>query len=171
MYLCAICTFPGLVCLFGCSKKGRPIPRIYRSFNWETEHYNSVLEIKRPRAVSFLGIPKLKPHIYIGFSPVLHLQCIQVCPTAQNRNVTAMTAAVQHWNYATVTWNTAKPRLYGSHLNFPLSVRLKLFQLLWHWDIQWQRNSAYLILKYAGCSDTETLPAVQTLKLSQLLER
>jgi hypothetical protein len=27
------------------------------------------------RAVSFLGIHKLKPDIYIGFSPALHLQC------------------------------------------------------------------------------------------------
>jgi hypothetical protein len=39
--------------------------------NWETEHYNSVLEI----TVSFLGIYKWEPDIYIGFSPALHLQC------------------------------------------------------------------------------------------------
>jgi hypothetical protein len=38
---------------------------------WETEHYNSVLEI----TVSFLGIRKLEPDIYIEFSPTLHLQC------------------------------------------------------------------------------------------------
>jgi hypothetical protein len=37
---------------------------------WETEHYNSVLEI----SVSFLGIHKWEPDIYIGFSPALHLQ-------------------------------------------------------------------------------------------------
>jgi hypothetical protein len=35
------------------------------------EHYNSVLEIK----VSFLGIHKWEPAIYIRFSPALHLQC------------------------------------------------------------------------------------------------
>jgi hypothetical protein len=33
--------------------------------NWETEHYNSVLEI----TILFLGIHKWKPDIYIGFSP------------------------------------------------------------------------------------------------------
>jgi hypothetical protein len=38
---------------------------------WETEHYNSVLEI----TVSFLGKHKWKPDIYIGFSPALPLQC------------------------------------------------------------------------------------------------
>jgi hypothetical protein len=37
--------------------------------NWETKHYNSVLEI----TVSFLEIPKWD--IYIGFSLALHLQC------------------------------------------------------------------------------------------------
>jgi hypothetical protein len=39
--------------------------------NWETEHYNSVLEI----TFSFLGIHKWEPDIYFGFSPVIHLQC------------------------------------------------------------------------------------------------
>ncbi len=39
--------------------------------NWETEHYNSVLEI----TVSFLEIYKWEPDIHIGFSPALHLQC------------------------------------------------------------------------------------------------
>ncbi len=39
--------------------------------NWETDYYNSVLEI----TVSFLGIHKWEPEIYIGFSQVLHLQC------------------------------------------------------------------------------------------------
>ncbi len=42
--------------------------------NWETEHYNSVLEITRP-TVLFFGIHKSEPDIYIGFSPALHLQC------------------------------------------------------------------------------------------------
>jgi hypothetical protein len=39
---------------------------------WETEHYNSVLEI----IVSVLGIPTWEPDIYIGFSSALHLQCM-----------------------------------------------------------------------------------------------
>ncbi len=39
--------------------------------NWETEHHNCVWEI----TVSFLGINKWEPDIYIGFSPALHLQC------------------------------------------------------------------------------------------------
>jgi len=42
--------------LFGCSKIGRPMLGIYKSLtdtvcgcgNWETEHYNYVLEITRP---------------------------------------------------------------------------------------------------------------------------
>jgi hypothetical protein len=58
---------------------GRQILEIYKSLtdtvyecrNWETEHYNSVLEI----TVSFLGIHKWEPEIYSGFSPALHLQC------------------------------------------------------------------------------------------------
>ncbi len=45
--------------------------QIYKCRNWETEHYNSVLEI----TVSFLGIHKGEPDIYIGFSLALHLQC------------------------------------------------------------------------------------------------
>jgi hypothetical protein len=44
--------------------------QIYECRNCETEHYNSVLEI----TVSFLGIHKWEPDIYIGFSPALHLQ-------------------------------------------------------------------------------------------------
>jgi hypothetical protein len=50
------------------------LSQIYESGNWETEHYNSVLEI----TVSFLGIHKWEPDIYIGFSPALHLQCVRV---------------------------------------------------------------------------------------------
>jgi hypothetical protein len=71
----AIYIFPGLVHLFSLQQNSRPILEIYKSLtewrNWETEHYNSVLEI----TVSFLGIHKWEPDIYIGFSPALHLQC------------------------------------------------------------------------------------------------
>ncbi len=48
---------------------GRPILEIYESLkiyecgNWETEHYNSVLEI----TISFLGIHKWELDIYIGY--------------------------------------------------------------------------------------------------------
>jgi hypothetical protein len=64
--------FPGSVCLFGCRKIGRPILEIYtvnpsqihECENWETEHYNSVLEITRPR--SFIsGNSKIRTrHLY-----------------------------------------------------------------------------------------------------------
>ncbi len=62
------------------TEEGRPILEICKSLkdlwveevkNWETGHYNSVLEI----TVSFLGIHKWEPDIYIGFSLALHLQC------------------------------------------------------------------------------------------------
>jgi hypothetical protein len=43
-----------MVHIFPCSRIGRPILEIYDGGNWETEHYNSVLEI----TVSFLGIHK-----------------------------------------------------------------------------------------------------------------
>ncbi len=43
----------------------------------ETDRYNSVLEI----TVSFLGIHKWESDIYIGFSPALHLQCVNSVPT------------------------------------------------------------------------------------------
>ncbi len=45
--------------------------QIYEYRNWETAHYNCVLEI----TVSFLGIHKWEPDIYIGSSLALHLQC------------------------------------------------------------------------------------------------
>ncbi len=58
--------------IFPCSRIGRPILEIqyinlsqmYKCRNWETGHYNSVLEI----TVSFLGIHKWEPDLYIGFS-------------------------------------------------------------------------------------------------------
>jgi hypothetical protein len=48
------------------------LSQIYECRNWKTERYYSVFEI----TVSFLGIHKWEPAIYIGFSPALHLQCI-----------------------------------------------------------------------------------------------
>jgi hypothetical protein len=77
MCLWAIYIFPGSVNIFPCSRKvdqsWKYINRsqICECRNWETKHYNSVLEI----TVSFLGVHKLEPDIYIGFSPALHLQC------------------------------------------------------------------------------------------------
>jgi hypothetical protein len=41
------------------------LSQIYECRNWETEHYNSVLEI----TVSCLGIHKWEPDVYIEFSP------------------------------------------------------------------------------------------------------
>ncbi len=70
-------TFPGSVHIFGCSKMDRQrswkyinLSQIYECRNWETEHYDSVLEI----TVSFLRIHKWEPGILIGFSPALYLQ-------------------------------------------------------------------------------------------------
>jgi hypothetical protein len=71
---------PGFVCLFGCSKLGRPIweyinrSQIHECGNWETEHFNSVFEITRMHS-SFLETHISEPDIYIGFSPALQLQC------------------------------------------------------------------------------------------------
>ncbi len=48
------------------------LSQIYECMNWETELYNSVLEI----TVSILGIHKWEPAIYIGFSSAFHLQCV-----------------------------------------------------------------------------------------------
>jgi hypothetical protein len=45
--------------------------QIFEFRNWDTEHYNSGLEIR----VSLLGMHKWKPDICIGFSTALHLQC------------------------------------------------------------------------------------------------
>jgi hypothetical protein len=47
-----------------------PNTKIYECRNWETEHYNYVLEIR----VSFLGLHKWEPAIFIGYLPVLQLQ-------------------------------------------------------------------------------------------------
>jgi hypothetical protein len=47
------------------------LSQIFECRNWETEHYNSVVEI----TVSFLGIHKWERDTYTRFSPALHLQC------------------------------------------------------------------------------------------------
>ncbi len=57
------------VCLFGCSKIGMDRwLQIHECGNWETEHYNSVLE-KRGRKVSFLRLHKSEPEIYYWILP------------------------------------------------------------------------------------------------------
>ncbi len=77
MCLCAIYVFPGSVHIFACSRIGHQWweyinrSQIHKSGNWETEHYNSVLEI----TVSFLGKHTWERDVYIGFSPALPLQC------------------------------------------------------------------------------------------------
>ncbi len=43
--------------------------------NWETEHYNSVLEITKPCKSFFSGNHESEPDIYIRFSPAFHLEC------------------------------------------------------------------------------------------------
>ncbi len=73
MYLWEIYIFPRSVCLVGCRKIGRLILGIYKSLtdtefgNWDTEHYNSVLEI---------GRKCMELDIFNWFSSVVHLQCI-----------------------------------------------------------------------------------------------
>jgi hypothetical protein len=47
--------------------------QIHECGNWETEHYNFVLEIMRTGSFIY-GIHKSEPDIYIGFPPALHLQ-------------------------------------------------------------------------------------------------
>ncbi len=57
MYLWVIYVFPVWVCIFGCSKDSSwdyiNRSQIHECENWETEHYNSVLEIMRPRSFIF----------------------------------------------------------------------------------------------------------------------
>ncbi len=62
MYIWAIYIFPGSVCIFGCSKIGKPILGIYTvnrshihewgNYNYNY-NYNSVLKITRPRSFNF----------------------------------------------------------------------------------------------------------------------
>ncbi len=81
-----------------CSRIGRPtwkyinLSQIYECRNWETEHYNSVLELSRLHS-SFLGRHKWEPDIYIGFSQAF------ICSV-----VLTYVAACRHpwqwWNYS-----------------------------------------------------------------------
>jgi hypothetical protein len=89
--------FPASIHIFPCSRIGRPILEIYISLsqisecrNWETEHYNSILEITD----SFMGIHKWETDIYIGYPPALHLQCIS--PNPLNLQVSALVDTQTH---------------------------------------------------------------------------
>jgi hypothetical protein len=67
MCLWAIYIFLGSVHIFPCSRifwKYINLSQIFECRNWETEQYDSVVEI----TVSFLRIHKWEPAIYIGFS-------------------------------------------------------------------------------------------------------
>ncbi len=59
--------------------------------SWDTEHFNSVLVI----TVTFLGIDKWEPDIYIGFSPDLHLQCILCTVFIQTLSFKVITAQIK----------------------------------------------------------------------------
>ncbi len=78
--LWAIYIFLGSVHIFPAAEwadrswKYKNLSEMYEWRNWETEHYNSVLEI----TVLFLGINKWEPDVYIRFSPALHLQCTSI---------------------------------------------------------------------------------------------
>ncbi len=80
MCMWAIYIFPGSVHIFPPAEMAAPSweyiirSQIHECGNWQTEHNNSVFG-NNSRAVSFLGIHKSEPVIYIGFSPGLHLQC------------------------------------------------------------------------------------------------
>ncbi len=63
------------------------LSQIYEYRNWETDHYNSVLEIKRLHSLisgnTYMGT---QPDIYIEFSPALHSQCgsCNICVTKRS---------------------------------------------------------------------------------------
>jgi hypothetical protein len=78
--------------------------------NWETEHYNSVLEI----TVSFLGIHTWEPDIYFGFSWALYLQC--------GRYTMWLTSAV-HASYENITKHFVSLNLFFSFPTFLVTVR------------------------------------------------
>ncbi len=76
--LWVIYLFPGSVYIFGCSKIDWPILEITDIWSVGIGR-QSIINLfwkKGGCTVSFLGIHKWEPDIYIGFSPALHLQCI-----------------------------------------------------------------------------------------------
>jgi hypothetical protein len=76
MYLSAIYIFRGSVCLFGCSKIGRPHrSQIQEYINWATEHYNSVWKCNKAAQFHFWEYINRTGH-FIGFSPALYLQWV-----------------------------------------------------------------------------------------------
>ncbi len=119
MCLWAIYIFPGLVHIFPCSIKGRPIlekninlSQIYECRNWETEHYNSVLEI----TVSFLGIHQWEPDICIGF----YRPFIWSVLTLESNNATKIQKKLVKLVFVSMLFETIKQApdiMYHSHLN------------------------------------------------------
>ncbi len=81
IYLWKIYMFPGLVCLFGCSKIGIPILKEKKSLTdtWMWKLREIVLEITRPCCFisgnTQIGTKHLYIYIYIRISSALHLQC------------------------------------------------------------------------------------------------
>jgi hypothetical protein len=81
------------------------LQRIHECRNWETEHYNSVLEI----TVSILGIHKWEPDIYTGFSPALHFQCMYIFKqhrhnTSWQKRIIAAECTLNICRYPTKLW-------------------------------------------------------------------
>jgi hypothetical protein len=103
--LAAIYIFPGTVCLCDCSKIGRPILGNYKSLTntwmWKLGDRTlwfimDITNNEAVRTVSFLGIHKSEPNIYIGFSVAhsLHLQCIR--NHISTNNVSYIGQIIQH---------------------------------------------------------------------------
>jgi hypothetical protein len=117
MYLWAIYIFPGSIHIFPCSRIGRPILEIYKISHryLSVGPYNSVLEI----TVSFLGIPKWEPAIYIGFSPALHLQFMW--EDSKER----LPQWTMYWCYIDASW---MPTLWKKVSGFPVPSRDVTYQ-------------------------------------------
>ncbi len=97
-HLWAIYSFPGSVCLFGADRSWENINRSQIQYmNMEIWRQNIINLFWKywGLTVSFLGIHKLEPDIYTGFSPALHLQCINY--------------KMPIYNYSTVKWALLAP--------------------------------------------------------------